>query len=299
MRAPALPADWPYRSASRHVLCQPHLWHVQDIGAGPTVILLHGAGGATHSFRHMIPLLAPRYRVIAIDLPGQGFTRLGSKSRCGLDAMAEDIAALCAQEAWHPFLIIGHSAGAAIALRLAEMLPVAGVVGINAALGKFDGLAGWFFPVIARLLALTPLVAQAFSKFAGTPTHVRRLLASTGSRIEPAGEAQYLRLLQMPSHVDATLAMMSQWTLDPLLARLPGQVLPCLLITSSHDRAVPPSVSQKAALAMPDACWVDVPGYGHLVHEEAAVEVVAAIDTWIARAIPHQGTEGLAARPAR
>ena len=119
MRAPVIPAFWPYRDASRHIVCKPHLWHVQDIGAGPLVLLLHGAGGATHSFRHLIPLLAQHYRIIALDLPGQGFSVLGARSRCGLDPVSDDIAALIRQEGWQPLAIIGHSAGGAIAQRLA------------------------------------------------------------------------------------------------------------------------------------------------------------------------------------
>lgn len=269
MRVPVVPSDWPFRDASRHVACRPHLLHVQDIGSGPLLLLIHGAGGATHSFRHLIPLLTGQYRVIAIDLPGQGFSVLGAKQRCGLDAMAEDIAALARQEGWEPFALIGHSAGAAIALRLAEIIPVHAIVGINAALGKFDGLAGWLFPAMARLLALTPLVAQVFSKIAGTPSQVRQLLTSTGSQIDAAGEAQYLRLLRMPSHVGATLAMMAQWNLDGLSGRLDRMTVPCLLITASNDKAVPPAVSQKAAGVLPNARWISIPGFGHLVHEEA------------------------------
>lgn len=281
MRALTIPANWPLRKASRHVASRPHLWHVQDVGAGPLLLLIHGAGGATHSFRHLIPLLAQTHRVIAIDLPGQGFSVLGAKSRCGLDAMAQDVKSLCAQENWQPTALIGHSAGAALALRIAQIMPIEAVIGINAALSKFDGAAGWFFPIIAKILAATPLVAQVFSKYAGTPSQVHQLLTSTGSRIDREGEAQYLHLLRMPGHVDATLSMMAQWQLDALLDGLPQHSTPCLLITSSSDRAVPSTVSQKAAAMMPDAQWVDLPSFGHLVHEEAADKVAALIVTFL------------------
>ncbi len=276
MKPLALPKDWPYRQHSRFIQSKPHLWHVQDMGSGPTLLLIHGAGGATHSFRNLIPLL-PGYRLIAIDVSGQGFTVLGARHRCGLDAVAEDIAALIAQEQWHPAAIIGHSAGAAIALRLAELTPTQAIIGINAALGSFEGAQGWIFPVMAKLLALTPFVPQLFSKLAGTQAQTRRLLASTGSKIEPAGEAQYQHLLQMPLHVEATLAMMSQWNLEGLMRRLPQQTTPTLLITASNDRAVPAYISQRAATEMPQAEWVDIPGFGHLVHEEAAETVAPLI----------------------
>ena len=271
-----LPPDWPFRLHSRFVHSRPHLWHVQDIGTGFTLLLLHGAGGATHSFRHLIPLLHG-FRVIAIDVSGQGFTVNGARHRCGLDAIAEDIATLIAHEHWQPDAIIGHSAGAAIALRLAEITPTRAVIGINAALGTFEGLQGWLFPAAAKLLALTPLVPQVFSRLAGTPGQVHQLLASTGSRIDAAGEAQYLTLVRMPSHVAATFAMMSQWNVSGLMRRLPQQTTPCLLITASNDLAVPPAVSQRAAASRPNTDWVDIPGHGHLVHEEAADKVAPLI----------------------
>lgn len=282
MRPPDIPPDWPFSHASRHIACAPHLWHVQDLGTGPTLLLIHGAGGATHSFRHLIPHLLADHRVIAIDLPGQGFSVLGARHRCGVDAMAEDLARLVAQQGWEPAALVGHSAGAAIALRLAEIRPVRAVIGINAALGKFEGLAGWLFPAMARLLALTPFAAQIFSRMAGTPSKVRQLITSTGSQIDAAGLAQYLHLVRMPSHVSATLAMMAQWNLDAMTDRLGRQNTPCLFITASGDRAVPASVSQKVALAMPNARWVNLPGYGHLVHEEAADTVARILRDFLA-----------------
>ncbi|MDO9524701.1 MAG: magnesium chelatase, partial [Gemmobacter sp.] len=142
-------------------------------------------------------------------------------------------------------------------------------------------VAGWLFPVMARLLAVTPLVPLVFSKLAGTPRQVRQLLASTGSRIEPAGEEQYLHLLRQPAHVAATLAMMAQWDVDRLMQRLPRQTLRSLLITASADRAVPSDVSKRAAEIMPNARWVDLPGFGHLVHEEAPHEVAVLINDFL------------------
>ena len=276
MQAPVIPADWPNRNASRHVFCAPHLWHVQEIGSGPTLLMIHGAGGASHSWRGLVPVLADHYHLVIVDLPGQGFTRLGARHRCGLDAMAEDLARLIHQEAWTPIAYIGHSAGAAIALRLSELAPARAVIGLNAALGQFEGVAGWLFPIMAKLLAAAPFVAQIFSRLAGNPAKVASLLASTGSTIDATGQALYLQLLRMPSHVDATLAMMAQWTLEGLLGRLPQHLTPCLLITASNDHAVPPIKSSNAAARMPHARWHDIAGLGHLLHEEAP-QIVAPL----------------------
>ena len=283
---PGMPVDWPYRSHIRRVNSPPHDWCVLDIGAGPVILLLHGAGGSGHSFRALIPYLARRFRVIVPDLPGQGFTRAG-RGRFGLDAMAQDLTRLCAAQGWQPAVVLGHSAGAAIALAMAETLPQKpqAVVGINAALGSFEGAAGVLFPLMARVLALLPLIPTVVSKLWGTPSRVDTLLASTGSRIDAAGRAQYLTLVRDPRHIEGTLGMMAQWQLDGLLARLPAQTVPVLLIATAGDRAVPPRVSERAGAGMKAAKVVVMPKLGHLAHEEAAEDVARMMLDWLDSAV--------------
>ena len=272
-----LPRDWPHADASVMVACPPHRWHVQDIGAGEVVLLLHGAGAGTQSMRHLMQRLSATHRAIALDLPGQGYTRPGRRDRFGLDPMAEDIAALVAQQAWAPVAVIGHSAGGALALRLAEMLPLRAVIGINAALGTFPGMAGVLFPMIARALTLAPFVAQIVSRTTATPDRVRALLASTGSAVTPEMVDLYRRQILRADHVEGTLAMMAQWRLEELLERLPYFAMPALLLTGANDRTVLPAVSARAAAAMPRAVHHDMPGLGHLMHEEAPEAVAARI----------------------
>lgn len=280
---PGLPADWPHRAASRLVACPPHRWHVQDMGAGPVILLLHGAGGAGHSWRALMPLLAARGRVIVPDLPGQGFTRPGRRRRFGLEAMAEDLAALCAHMDAPPDAIIGHSAGAALALRMAEILPrpPRAVVGINAALGPFEGLAGLLFPLLARTLTATPFVPALFARLTGTTERVRALLRSTGSDLDPTGIELYRRLVARAEHVDGTLGMMAQWRLDGLMARLPQIAVPVLLIAAAGDRTVPAETSARAAARMPMARHAVIERLGHLVHEEAPDSVAALITDFL------------------
>lgn len=279
-----IPPDWPLRGSIRRVRSRPHDWAVLDTGPAdaPVLLLLHGAGGSGHSFRALIPLLADRYRIIAPDLPGQGFTRSGSRARHGLDPMAQDIRALCETLGVHPAFAIGHSAGAAIALRLAELMPLRGVAGINAALGSFEGAAGVMFPLMARALAVTPFVSRVVARLWGNPQTVARLLASTGSPLDDAGRAQYLALVQDANHVDGTLGMMAQWRLDGLMQRLPDLPTPVLLIASSGDKAVPPRVSSEAVAHMKNASYQEIAGYGHLLHEEAAETVGAILLPWLA-----------------
>lgn len=257
------------------------------MGSGETLMLFHGAGGSTHSFRDLMPLLARRFHVVALDLPGQGLTQLGARHRCGLGPVVEDIAALCERMAWRPAGLVGHSAGGAVALGLAARWGETGsaapkVVGINAALNNFEGLAGALFPVLAKLLAAVPFTARAFSNASATPERVRALIASTGSSIGPDGLALYRRLIADRDHVDGTLLMMAQWSLDNLEAALPDLVAPTLFLVGDNDKTVPPRVSEKAAARMRLAQVTHLAGAGHLAHEEYPEQVAGMIADWMA-----------------
>jgi magnesium chelatase accessory protein len=283
------PDDWPNRSKGRHIRTRPHEWWVVADGAGPTILLLHGAGGSGHSFAPLLPLLTPHYRCIIPDLPGQGFTRAGARGRFGLDPTANDLATLCDLNSWQPAAIIGHSAGAALALRLSELIPLQGVIGINAALGTFDGLAGTLFPMLARGFAMIPFLPNIIARTWGNAPRVNGLLDGTGSKLGPAARAEYLNLVQMPSHIDGTLGMMSQWNLTPMVARLTANQTQTLLITGAADRTVPPRISRDVAARMPAARYVELPGLGHLAHEEAPETVANILMPWLAQNIKNAG----------
>ncbi|TVS03099.1 MAG: alpha/beta fold hydrolase [Rhodobacteraceae bacterium] len=273
-----LPSDWPLREHSRIIRCRPHEWHVQVVGEGPDVLLLHGAGASAHSFHRLMSHL-PGHRLIAPDLPGQGFTRAGGMPRLGLDEMADDLTVLCTDQGWRPMAIVGHSAGGAIALRMAEIMPHGphAVIGINAALGPFDGFAGWLFPKLARAMASSPFAAAVVTRLSSNRKQVERLLIGMGSQIDQGGIDAYHRLVSRTAHIEGTLGMMAQWQLEPLLERLPQIAVPALLIGATRDRAVPPVVSLQASRALPRGEYAELADFGHLVHEEAPGEIAALI----------------------
>lgn len=264
---------------SRQLRSGPHLWHVQEAGEGPLTLLLHGAGGATQSWRGLFPLLAARGRAVAVDLPGQGFTRCGAPGRLGLDAMAEDLAALARGQGWAPDRIVGHSAGGALALRMALMPAHAGarIVGINAALEEWSGAAGWLMPAAARALAAAPFAGAAISTLVATPDRVRRMVEATGSRIDARGLGLYLRLARDPEHVEGTVGMMARWSVAALNAALGRIGAPVLLVAGAADRAVPPRVAARAAAQVAQGRSVVLEGLGHLMHEEDPEAVLRAM----------------------
>jgi magnesium chelatase accessory protein len=275
------PRDWPLRDHARRIRAR-HDWWVVEHGTGPEVLLLHGAGGSGHSFRTLAPALSG-FRTLIPDLPGQGFTRPGSRGRFGIEPMAEDLAALCTAAGWRPGLVIGHSAGVPLALQLSTLLPFRAVIGLNAALGQFDGAAGFLFPLFARALAATPFIPSLVSRVWGNKAKVRALIEGTGSRLDEPGIAQYLTLVQRAAHVDGTLGMMAAWRVDRLMAGAARLSVPTLLVTNAGDRLVPPKVSHEAARMLPRAEVREMPSLGHLAHEEDAGAVLAVIADWLER----------------
>jgi magnesium chelatase accessory protein len=275
------PRDWPLRAHARRIRAR-HDWWVVEHGVGPEVLLLHGAGGSGHSFRALVPALAG-YRALVPDLPGQGFTRPGSRGRFGIEPMAEDLAALVTAAGWQPKVVIGHSAGVPLALQLSTLVPVRAVIGLNAALGQFDGAAGFLFPLFARALAATPFIPSLVSRMWGNEARVRELIEGTGSHLDAAGIGQYLALVRRAAHVDGTLGMMAAWRVDRLMARAASLTVPTLLVTNGADRLVPPKVSREAVRMLPRAELREMPSLGHLSHEEDAGAVLAVIADWLER----------------
>ncbi|MCI5113122.1 MAG: alpha/beta fold hydrolase [Marivita sp.] len=261
---------WPHAEHSRFADVRPHHWHIQEMGQGETVLLLHGASGSTHSWRDVMSNLAQDHHVVAIDLPGHGQTRLGSRHRSSLPLMAQDVQALIEHEGWQLRAILAHSAGGALALRILQKserrIPL---LAVNPALTPFKGLAGVLFPIAARVVALSPIMARMIKRKMSGPGQVVSLMETTGSKISPEGLNLYAKLFRSDAHLDGTLLMMAQWKLDGLVADLPDITVPCTFLIGENDKAVPPQSVRESAEKLRDATVQPFEGYGHLLHEEA------------------------------
>lgn len=264
--------NWPHRAASRFVETPGLTWHVQQMGdgAGPVALLLHGTGAATHSWRDVMPLLARDYTVVAPDLPGHGFTQGRPQGGLTLVAMARAVDELLRALGQVPAVVVGHSAGAAIALQLVhgrgDGVPV---VGLNPALMPFPGLAAQLFPSLARMLFVNPLVPRMLAGIARLPGEPERFLRrATGSALDAQGLRCYAALLGNAGHCGGAMEMMASWDLDALSRTLPAITAPVQLVHARGDVAVPLASVEKAAALLPHARLEVLPGLGHLAHEE-------------------------------
>ncbi|MFN4024810.1 MAG: alpha/beta fold hydrolase BchO [Hyphomonas sp.] len=263
--------DWPNRAASRFVAAGGYVWHVQRAGRGPRLLLIHGTGAATHSWAGLFPMLAQHHEVLAMDLPGHGFTRCQGRPDVSLDGMSRAIFSLLWKEHFIPDCITGHSAGGAIAVRLSELLkpPPVCILGINAALLPLSGAAGLLGPVMAKMLAFNPLVIEALARAGRNRMRVARLIRSTGSQPSEPYLSIYARLFSARSHIRGTLRMMSSWDVGGILPAMRTSKASFGLIAAGNDRAVDPSTAEDVARRCPAAQVIALPGLGHLVHEEA------------------------------
>ena len=272
--------DSPNRDYSRFVEAGRLRWHVQVMGEGPSLLLLHGTGAATHSWRDAAPLLAKHFTVIAPDLPGHGFTTGRPTGGLSLPAMARAVGALLSTLDSRPEIIVGHSAGAAIALQMVldGLVKPRGIVGLNAALMPFPGLAAKLFPAMARMLFVNPFAPQLMATIARRSGETKRFLQrSTGSQIDPAGVRFYEKLLTNPRHVEGAITMMASWDLEGLKRDLPRIATPILLIHGESDAAIPLSAAREAVRLIPGASFEPLPALGHLAHEERPEQIAKMI----------------------
>ncbi len=280
--------DWPNRAHSRFVDTGRMRWHVQVMGPedkrAPVMLLLHGTGAATHSWRALTPLLAEHFTIVAPDLPGHGFTVGRPAGGLSMPAMARAVADLLRTLKIEPDIIVGHSAGAAIAIRMAidGLAAPRAIVGLDAALLPFPGLAAKLFPSLARLLFVNPLAPHFFARLGRTKGETARFLhRSTGSRIDAEGIACYERLFSTPAHCAGAITMMADWDLASLKRDLPRLTTPLLLVHGEDDTAIPLATARDAAALVGDGRLITLPDLGHLAHEERPDEVAAIIAQFV------------------
>lgn len=273
-------ASWPQAEHSRFVRVAQGTWHVQVMGQGPALLLLHGTGAGSFSWRALLPLLAQHFRVYAPDLPGHVFTGRGVATDLSLRGMSDAVLALTQALRLKPQAIAGHSAGAAIAADMVLREPSlhdTALIGLNPAWLPLPGLASWLFGPAAKLAALNPASAWLTAKWASRPGVVAKALAQTGSRLDAQALHWYETVFAHAGHVHSVLGMMAAWDMAALAQSLPRIQHRVLMLVGERDQTVPVDLAEQALGLLPAAQLQCQAGLGHLAHEERPQETAEAI----------------------
>ncbi|KAA0232021.1 alpha/beta hydrolase [bacterium] len=266
--------------------------HCIDQGSGPAVVLIHGLGGSTFSWREAIPALAVDHRVLAVDLPGFGFSERMPVWPLSLEQHARRVARLMDELGIGRATVIGHSMGGSIAARLAAAFPTR--VERLVLVASVDPGAGSWMP---GMLAGRPALAAGQIALA-IPSLVR-LAAKRALRTAVADpsflDAGTIRGYSEPLLLPGTAACLSRLMQDSRVDRpvdLAGLAVPTLVVSGELDPAIPPVVGEEIANAVPGARHLVVPGVGHLVPEEQPAVFVDHLRQFLAEGAQQAGRRG-------
>ena len=204
------PEDRGYRSpylaqaGSRYVDTPVARFHYIRTGHGPPVVLLPGGTLWTYSYRAVIPQLAKHFTVVAVDMPGQGYTTVKREDfRYDLEAMSGGLESFMDAVGLPRASLVGHSWDGAIALYFAERHPqrVHQLVLIDSP--GVDDASSWDFrplefpvvgEVIGKLMSRSTFrdPAQGIrSPGAPHPRSGRRVLGAAEPAPEPPGDVDF------------------------------------------------------------------------------------------------------------
>jgi len=242
--------------------------HVQVLGAGPSVVMLHGmmVGSISTWYFAVAPALATYYRVLMYELRGHGMSEF-AKSGYGMHTLAADLADVVDSRVDDgPFALVGHSYGAVVALRYALDHPgkVRRLVLVEPPLPVIS--AEWVEAFRSQsvegiLSALPPLLQAGLKKL--------------GKRSLVLG-AKLLRLSTQTTMKDDMMA-------EPDIADVELSTLTCPVLLCSGTRSHPvfAAASARLMLLLPDVRLVNIEG-GHYLPEEAPAPLAHAIRAFLA-----------------
>ena len=262
-----------------------HLVEAGDAGPVP-IVLIHGASGNLRDWQSSIlPELAQRHHVIAMDRPGFGHSRalpgFGVKLSDQVQAMRQALAAMGHDR----YAIVGHSYGGSIAMRWALDYPneVAAVLAMSAPMLDWGGSGiGMHYqiggrPVLGDILCrLVPLMAG--------PDYVRSALEEVFAPQEPPADyvtqgGVELALRPATFRVNAAMMLALYPQVVAQAKKYDAITCPIEFVHGAADTIVPAHIhSIPLAGRLGHARLTMLPGIGHMPHHAAPAPVVEAVD---------------------
>ncbi len=241
--------------------------HYVDRGTGPAVVMIHGLMGQLRNFTELADRLAADHRVILVDRPGWGHSRL-TGPRPGIAAQAEAIAALIrALELDRP-LVVGHSYGGAVSLALALAHPelVRGLALIAPVTQPIAAL-----PQVFRPLALPAVLRPAIAALFAAPMAVRGGAKGAAQVFAPdpvpadfgtrGGGALAVR---PKSFLTGTHDVAAGHELPGMVARYGAITVPVAILFGRDDAVLDPTLNGEVTAAAIPGGSIDLIDGGHM-----------------------------------
>ena len=262
--------------------------HYKTTGEGdPALILLHGFGASTFTWREVMEPLADVGTVIAFDRPAFGLTERPLSWEEGEnpytpDAQVELLMGLMDQFDVANAVLVGNSAGGTVAVHAALTHPdrVSALVLVDAAIYSGGGAPSWIRPLLKTPQAdqLGPLLARQIEAqgdaFIEGAWH-------DPDKITPEIRTGYRKPLRVENW-DRALWELTKVSRDlDLEERLGELTMPSLVITGDDDRVVPTEQSIRLARELPRAELVVIPNCGHVPQEECPEPVLEAVEGFL------------------
>ncbi len=259
----------------------------RDEGAGEVLLLIHGMGGSSFSWRAVIPQLAKKYRVIAPDLLGHGESDK-PRGDYSLGAFAVWLRDLLDALDIPKATVVGHSLGGGVAMQFAhqhrdycQRLVLISSGGLGNDVGRLLRLlslpgAELVLPVFASRPAVS--AANALRARMSSDREVTRFsetLHAHASLSNPQNRQAFLRTLR--SVVDHRGQSVCALNRLPLNADLPAMV-----ISGAQDKVIPVAHAYAAHAALPNSRVHIIPGVWHHPQVECPETVVSLLDDFVA-----------------
>jgi len=239
--------------------CLLHYFEFEHPDPRGAVILVHGLGTSASTWLHILPALIKEHRVIAMDLPGFGFSRF--KPGTLFYTLSEHCGALTAlvdRAAGDAFTLIGHSFGGWVAVRFAaaHRRSVLRLVLVDT--------AGIYYPGAEKLRGLFTIES---------PASMRRLLEIMWYRypwyFKPFSSAIYHEMLQR--NVNSIVTSISEK--DSLSAEFSLLTMPVRVVWGREDRVISPEAAEVIKGAVPHASVDFIDQCGHVPQLERPAEL--------------------------
>jgi len=251
-------------------------------GEGPPVLLIHGFGTNTFTWRRIAPDLARDHKVIAVDLKGFGRSDKPFDERYSAADQAELLTQLILERDLRNLTIIGHSYGGGIALLLALEADTR-LKGRLSKLVLLDTIAyPQNIPVFFKMLD-TPVVSQIGVRMAPPTLQIQlalRIAYFDNSKIGEDEIEAYAGPMKTAAGKHAIIYSARQIMpddVDEISARYATIELPTLILWCDHDRVVPVGIGLKLSREMPNARFGLVNECGHMPQEEQPEQTMLQI----------------------